>query len=114
MKAIIGVCALLAICLLSAVGCKRSGQAAPPVTDFHGAKVDWPKLDAEFVGGDSALQATASKAKRHIRYERFPEALAELEKLASNPSLTEGQKKVVAELTEQTKQAIATAPPPGQ
>ncbi len=52
--------------------------------------MDWPKLDAEFVSSDPALQAAASKAKRHIRYERFPEALAELEKLAGNPKLTEG------------------------
>jgi len=50
-------------------------------------------------------------AKRHIRYERFPQALVELNKLAQNPGLSEPQKKVVSALIEQTKQVIAKGLP---
>ena len=114
MKATIGIWALLTICLLASAGCKKSGQAAPPKTDYSGVKVDWPKLDTEFANSDPEVQNGAYMAKRHIRYERFPEALVELEKLSSNPKLTDAQKKLVADLAEQTKQAIAKAPPPGQ
>ncbi|MCX6913268.1 MAG: hypothetical protein WCK27_02325 [Verrucomicrobiota bacterium] len=114
MKAIIGIWAPLAICLLASAGCKKSGEAAPPKTDYHGVSVDWPKLDTEFANSDPEVQAITYLAKRHIRYERFPEALVELEKLSSNSKLTEAQQKVVSALTEQTKQAIAKAPPPGQ
>jgi len=114
MKAHKGVWILLAVCFLAFGGCKRSGQGAPPKTDYYGVKVEWPKLDTEFANSDPEAQAGAYMAKRHIRYERFPEALVELEKLSANPRLTEAQKKVVTDLAEQTKQAIAKAPPPGQ
>jgi hypothetical protein len=114
MKMIIGIWASLAICLLASVGCKKSGQAAPPITEYSGVKVDWPKLDTEFANSDPEVQNGAYMAKRHLRYERFPEALMELEKLSGNPKLTDAQKKVVTEVAEQTKQAAAKAPAPGQ
>jgi|WetSurMetagenome_2_1015567.scaffolds.fasta_scaffold664924_1 hypothetical protein len=114
MKAIIGIWALLTICLLASTGCKKSGQATSPMTDFYGVRVDWPKLDTEFANSDPEVQSGAYLAKRHIRYERFLEALVELEKLSSNPKLTEAQKQVVTDLAEQTKQVIAKATPPGQ
>ena len=114
MKAPIGLSALLAVCLVAFTGCKKSSQSAAPNTQYNGVKVDWPKLDTEFASGDQDLQAAASLAVRHIRYSQFPEALGDLEKLSASPKLTEAQKKVVVDLAEQTKQAIAKAPPPGQ
>lgn len=92
-------------------GCNKSGNATPPKTDYYGVTVDWPKLDTEFVNGDPAVQDAAFMAKRHIRYERFPQALVELNKLAQNPGLSEPQKKVVSALIEQTKQVIAKGLP---
>ena len=111
MKATIGVWAALTICLLASAGCKQSGKPAPPITEYSGVKVDWPKLDTEFVSSEPDVQEGAYMAKRHIRYERFPQALVELDKLSNNPKLTESQKKVVNGLIEQTKQVIAKAPP---
>jgi hypothetical protein len=111
MKAIIGVWAALAICFLASAGCKKSSSPAPPKTDYYGVTVDWRKLDTEFVNNDPAVQDGAYMAKRHIRYERFPQALVELDKLVRNPGLSEPQKKVVNELIEQTKQVIAKTPP---
>jgi hypothetical protein len=60
------------------------------------------------------MQGSAYLAKRFIRYSQFPKALAELDKLAAHPKLTEAQKKVVQDLREQTSQALAKAPPPPQ
>jgi hypothetical protein len=48
-----------------------------------------------------------------VRYSLLPDALASLEKLASDPSLTEPQKKAVSDMIEGVKTALAktlTAP----
>jgi hypothetical protein len=109
-----GVSALLVICLVSFASCKKSDQAVAPDTEYNGVKVEWPRLQAEFANSDPDLQKTASGAVRSIRYSLFPEALGALESLAANPKLTEAQKKLVADVTEQAKQALAKARPPGQ
>jgi hypothetical protein len=109
-----GVLVLLAVCLAACASCKKSEQSVASITEFNGVKVDWPKLDTEFANSDPELQNATSMAKRHIRYSQFAEALGDLEGLSANPKLTEAQKKVVSDLIEQTKQAIAKAPPPGQ
>ena len=51
----------------------------------------------------------ASKATMAIRYGQHAEALAELEKLAANASLTEPEKKVVNDVIGQVKQLLAKA-----
>ena len=109
-----GVSALLAVCLVAVASCKKADQSVAPNTEFYGVKVDWPKLDTEFANSDREVQASASLAVRHIRYSQFPEALGDLERLSTNPKLTEAQKKAVNDLLEQTKQVIAKAPSPGQ
>jgi hypothetical protein len=106
--------ALLASCLVAFASCKKSEQAVAPDNEFNGVKVDWPKLETGFANNDQELQKAADLAVRHIRYAQFPEALGDLERLSANPKLTEAQKKVVTDLAEQTKQALAKAPPPGQ
>lgn len=111
MKAPNGVSALLVVCLVAVAGCKKSDQGVAPNTQYNGVKVDWPKLETEFASGDQELRAAASLAVRHIRYSQFPEAVGDLERLAANPKLSEAQKKLVADLAEQTKQALAKAPP---
>jgi hypothetical protein len=112
MKALPIVSVLLAVCLVACAGCKKSGRPAPPITDYNGVKVDWTKLNTEFLNSDPEVQLAASTAQRDIRYSQWPQALAALEDLSANPKLTEAQKKVVADLLEQTKQAFAQSPPP--
>ena len=114
MKVSKGVAALLAVCLVAFAGCKKSDQAVAPNTQFNGVKVEWPKLETEFANSDPELQKTASAAVRSIRYSLFPQALGALETLAANPKLTEAQKKLVADVSEQAKQALAKAPAAGQ
>ena len=114
MKLPIIVFALLAVCLAAFTSCKKSEQTVAPDTEYNGVKVDWPKLQAEFANSDPELQKAAAMAVRHIRYSLFPEALGALERLSAGPNLTEAQKKLVADVTEQTKQALAKAPAPAQ
>ena len=109
------ISALLAVCLVAFASCSKSGKTVEPNTEYYGVKVDWPKLDAEFVNSDPELLASADMAKRYIRYSRFPQALTELDKLSRNPKLTESQKQAVNALIEQTRKVLAQAPaPPGQ
>jgi len=115
MKTTYCVIALLAVGLVAISGCKKAEQVQTP--EAYGVKVDLPKLDTVFVGADEQVQASVGSFRRCIRYRQFPQALAELGKLASQPALTEAQKKLVSDLTEQTKEVMAkatAAPVPGR
>lgn len=107
-------CALAAAGLLSLAGCGGSHGPVSHQTEASGVKVDWGKLQSAFVGSDPDVQAAADGAKRHIIYSRFPQALAALDALASNPKLTEPQKQAVAEVMAQVKQAVENAAPAAQ
>jgi hypothetical protein len=102
--------ALLAVCLVAFAGCKKAGQAETP--EFYGVQVDLPKLGLVFAGASEQVQANVATFNRFFRYGQYPQALGELDRLASQPSLTEPQKKLVGDLIEQTKQVIAKVPPP--
>lgn len=99
---------LLAIPL---AGCRKSGDQPGPTPVYYGVKVDVPKLDTEFVTASEEVKASAGLIKQSFRYAQLPQALAELGKLAGNSSLTESQKKVVRDLTEQIKKVIANSSP---
>jgi hypothetical protein len=73
--------------------------------------VDLPRLDTEFTNSNPDIRATAAAVKYSLRSAQLRQALAELDTLAANPNLTETQKKVVADLTAQTKQVIANSSP---
>ena len=105
----------LAIGLTTVAGCKKSdapGSAPGTATQINGVNVDLPKLDVEFASAAPELQEGVNLLRRAFRYAQFPQALMELEKLSTNPGLSESQKKLVADLLEQTKQVIAKSPPP--
>ena len=101
--------------LLTLAGChKEAQQQIGPPQEFYSVKVDWPKLDEVTNAGPDAL-ASVYMIKRSFRYEQFPQAMVELDKLSGNPNLNEPQKKIVNDLIDQTKQVISKAPPrPGQ
>jgi len=105
--------ATLAVCLLSLPACKKEPVPGPP-QEYYGVKVDWLKLDSVFTNASAEVQNSVALVKRHYRYGLFPQALAELGRLAKFPNLTEEQKKLVSDLTEQTKQVIAKTPAPGR
>ena len=70
-------------------------------------KVDVAKFQQTFTGVSQDLQDSALKVSVSIRYGQHAEAVAELDKLAENPGLTEQQKKVAAEVREQLRQVVS-------
>jgi hypothetical protein len=93
--------------LLALVGCGKSGkntaQAVP-------GTMDMPKFQQAFASGTRDQQANVTKVSSGVRYGLYPDALAALEKLSSDPALTEPQKQAVSNMVEGIKVAIAKAP----
>ena len=98
------------ICLLAGVlalaGC---GKPPPPPPVQQGVTIDLPKLKEAFAKASPELQSAAAEVARGVRYGEFPAAMAALEKIANAPGLTEPQKKIVSEVTEQVKQVASKA-----
>ena len=69
-----------------------------------------PKFQQAFASGTPDQQANVTKVSSSVRYGLFPDALAALEKLSSDPALTEPQKQAVSNMVEGIKVAIAKAP----
>ena len=94
--------------LFSACGkSKQSSQAAAT----QRVPVDVPKLRDTCASGPPDVQAGAGRAIMAIRMDNYATALAELERLAANPSLTETQKQAVKEVSEQVRHNLAATPP---
>ena len=100
---------VLAAGLLAVAGCGQSQQAPQPI-DINGVKVDLPKFQQAFATVTPELQTSLGKVIMSVRYGQYSEAVAELEKLANNASLTEPQKKVATEVLAQLKQAVSQPP----
>ena len=92
-------------------GCGKADDRPGPTPVYYGVKVDVPKLDTDFTKANQDVQAAAAQIKQLIRYAQLPQALAALNQLAADPSLTEPQKKVVTDLTDQIKQVIVNSTP---
>ena len=99
---------LLITAMLALAGCKKSknetATAGRPMVQLQNA----------FPSPGPDVAPSLQKIGFGIRYGQLPDALAELEKLGANPSLTAEQKKVVSEVTESIKKTIATPPKPAQ
>jgi len=103
---------LLLAGIVAVAGC---GKQEAPSTVVQGTTIDMPKLRGAFETATPETQAALSEVNMGVRYRDFARALVALEKLANAPGLTDAQKKVVAEVAEQVKQAASkatTAPPP--
>jgi hypothetical protein len=101
---------ILLVGLLPLAGCGKPKSAANQ--EQVGAPVmELPKLSEAFVSPTPAQQPIISEAYRSVRYSQYPQALSALDKLASDPTLTEPQKKAVNDLIQSVKQAMAQAPP---
>src|SRR5438445_677127 len=110
MKTIKCLFAVMVVCLTALAGCKKQETGGPPQV-YYGVKVDWPKLNTVFTNSSPEVQANVMLLQQDFRYAQFSKALADLDKLSNDPSLNAAQKKLVTDLTEQTKQVIAKAPP---
>ena len=97
--------------VLLAGGLALAGCGKPASTQVQGtiAAMDIPKFQQAFPSPTPAQQSSIDKVRMGVRYGTYPDALAALDKLASDPSLTEPQKKAVSDLIEGVKQTLAKA-----
>ena len=99
---------ILVAAVIALVGCgKKSSESTPPP-----GTIDIMKLQEALQNATPEQRASLDKVKMGIRYGQYPNALAELDKLANDAQLNAEQKKAVNDVIEQVKKAV-TAPPPG-
>lgn len=104
------IIAVLVAGLFAVGGCNRTPKP-PKTVQINGVDVAMPQLqEALNTNTTPEVQSSLNKVSYGMRYRDTPTVLAELDKLANNPALTDAQKKLVAEVTEQVKQAQSKAP----
>ena len=91
-------------------GCGKK-QQAPTTYEASGVQMDLAALQSAFVGASDDLRGAVNNAAADLRYGQYVKALESLDKVASDPNLTEPQKKSVAQVIEQIKQVISKAGP---
>ena len=109
LKAIVsGLLIVAALCAFQ--GCKKE-QVTPQPMEIQGVKVELYKLDQAFTNAPLEIAEVKNDAIQNIRYGLHEKAFMALDKLASNPGLTDQQKKAVNEIIDQMKQVVAKSPP---
>ncbi len=73
----------------------------------HG--IDTGKLRSSFQSGEPTLKAEADKAVGMIKAGNYPEALAQLQKLAGKAKLTADQQEAIRDVVAQIEKHIADA-----
>ena len=99
--------AVLVAGLLALAGCGKSDKNTSHVAT---GGLDLAKFTQAFPAPTVEQQATLAKVTSGIRYRIYPDAMAALEKLAADPSLTDPQKKAVDDLTKGLSQVMTNAP----
>src|SRR6266851_3005546 len=95
---------ILITVLAAFTGCGKKQPAAPSAYEINGVKVDIPALQAAFVGSPFPdIQAAVNDTSSDLRYGQYMKAFHSLDKVASDPNLTEPQKKLVADVLDQIK-----------
>jgi len=100
------VCGLVlaGLVVLAGPGCKKQ-EVHNAVPTVNGVKVDFPKLQHTFAQNTNReLQKTIIQVNTGLRYGKPMDALEAMDKLKSEPNLTDEEKKVVDEVLEQVKQ----------
>src|SRR5262249_39109982 len=87
-----------AFAFLALAGCKKSDQPMGPPQEYYGIKLNWLQLNTAFTNVSPEAQNDAYLAVRAFRYSQFPQAMVQLEKLATDAGLTDPQKTLVNEL----------------
>jgi len=109
MKTTMWIAGSLAAAVLICSGCGKSNQS-PQAPAAQPVPVNVPKLRDACASGSAEVQSGARRAILAIRMANYAAALAELDKLAANPSLTEPQKQAVSEVSKQVKHNLARTP----
>jgi len=102
------VSAVLVAGLLVFAGCSKSDKNS---AQAGSARMELPKFLQVFPSPTPEQQGNLSKVSNGVRYRLYPEALAALEAIASDPALNESQKKAVADMIAGITQTMTNAPP---
>ena len=95
--------------LLAFAGCGKSDKTGTkPIISGETVLQEFKQV---FPAPTPEQQKNIFKVSQGIRYRHYPDALAALEGLDSDTSLTEPQKKAVADLRASIQQSITNAPP---
>lgn len=115
MKLINWIVMFLFAATLVLAGCgKKKTEFVQQAPVQEGVTIDVPKLSEAFAGAGPEIQNLVMAVTAGVRYNEYGSALVALNKLARVPGLTDAQKKIVGEVTDQIKQVAskaATAPP---
>lgn len=111
MKMINWMAVVLAAGMLTFVGCKRQ-EKLPDSQEVAGVSVDLPKLQKAFEGAKPEILDQVTQVSFGLRYGDYMKSLAALDKLSSDTTITEAQKKVITDVIEQVKKVMAQAPAP--
>jgi hypothetical protein len=94
---------LVSLLALSGAGCKKKAESSRPQTLDEGVI----QLRTVLVTAGPEVQSNLYSGVIYgIRYGNFMDALGALDQIASNPSLTDPQKKTVSNVIDLLKQAI--------
>lgn len=107
MKIVNWIMMLLFASMLALTGC---GKEQPAAAVVEGVTIDVPKLQEAFATASDELRTSVSEVTMGLRYGDYARATTALTKLASAPGLTEPQKKILGDVTEQVKQLASKAP----
>ncbi len=100
---------LVAGALVCATGCKKAEKPSEWTTGGS-VRVSLPELQQAFADTTAPdVQRCLSDAALALRYGRYDNVLAALNKLANRPDLTTQQKKLTNEVISQVKQLAAKA-----
>src|SRR5690348_9122100 len=100
---------LLAATLLVSAGCKK--QRVEPVQKEGGVSIDMRQIYDLSHGSSPEVQAAVGRLETEIRYSQYVQALADLDKIANDPSLSADKKKEAQDLIEKVKELAKSAPP---
>ncbi len=100
---------LLAATLFLSTGCKK--QRVEPVQKEGNVSIDMRQVYDLSHGSSPEVQAAVSRLETEIRYSQYVQALADLDKIANDPSLNAEKKKEAQDLINQVKELAKSAPP---
>ncbi len=113
MKSPIWLPGILAVSLLTSGGCGKSDSSTASTGEVP--LINATQFRPAFETAPPEIKAVVDNVMMSIQGSLYTDALAGLDKLANTPTLTEPQKKVVADLADQIKKKMAAlAPKPSQ
>jgi hypothetical protein len=96
--------------LLATTGCKKSADASDSAL-ITNDRLDLMKIQQIFQGASPEVSKSLDEIETKARYRGDDEALTGLEKLASDSSLSDAQKKALTQITAWVKQKQGVPPP---